>query len=989
VRIRVELGALLRRHRETRGLLQEQLATLVEPAVSRNTISNVERGLTRPYRHTLNGLAAALGLNAEERAELTAAWLAFGAEVADDEPEPVPPQDADAVTVGAGTPPSVTVSSFKRRLNNLPLHLTRFVGREQELAAIAARMRAPELRLLTLTGPGGIGKTRLALEAVKERLDGYADGAIFVALAPITEPTLVVAAIAQAVGVLDAGGNLRDSLRDFLRDKQLLLVLDNFEHLLTAAPLVPVLLAEAPGLNVLVTSREVLRISGEHTLVIPPLCLPPRATLPPLDQLTQNEAVRLFVERAQAVKPDFQVTNANAPAVAEICHQLEGLPLAIELAAARVRHVAPEALLLRLVRRLPVLTGGPRDLPNRQQTLRGALAWSYDLLTAAEQALFRRLAVFAGGCTLEAAEAVCVFDGASARSVRPGPSIDVLDGVASLVDKSLVRYEARADSEPRYTMLETVREYGLEQLVMADEEPLTRAQHAEYYEALIQRAVPHFYAAEQLVWLARMDDELDNLRVVLQWLLNRDQRERGQLLAGSLWFFWSIHSRVSDGREWLMRLLAGPAGKATPDQPRGRALLALGLIAAKQYDLAACDEAFTESLDLARRAGDARTTAMALVRSAWLSQRLDDSRVSPQRAMMGIAGYARSSPADYFEEALALFRRLGDDWGAAMCLSFYAEHLIFRDAVRARNLATEASEVARRVGERWAMGFSLYLLARLALHAGEPTEARRLLEQSLPLPGELNDLYSESQRLGMLAQLEMDELRFADALALHERRAANCRLLGNRPHLGHALHDLAIAARLTGDANRARQAYEESLALFQDLSQQGEVAAVTASLGHLYRQRGAFAAAAETFVGCLREFRSHDTELGVATVLAGLGWLALNAERPADAARLLGAAEGLLVRLETGPGGVLNTSQPGLRGLQFRRDTVHALELRTAGRPRFEAMGTDAFEAALNSGRELSTAEALAVGIELAECTAASADPATVGQAGRTSAEAR
>jgi predicted ATPase/DNA-binding XRE family transcriptional regulator len=601
-RITGGLGALLRRHREARGLSQDELATRVEATVSRNTISNIERGRTRPYRHTLDALATALGLDGNERAELLAAWHALGSEPA--RLELVSMSEGAGGLAGGVQPPS----GAQRRSHNLPLQFASFVGREPELAAIAARLRSPQVRLLTLTGAGGIGKTQLALQAAAGMFDNYPDGVFFVALASITDPSLVVAGIAQALGVPDAGGDLRTTLRDFLRDKWLLLVLDNFEHLLAAASLVPALLTEAPGLNVVATSREVLRVSGEHTFPVPPLGLPSRAAVPSLEQLTQYEAVRLFIERAQAVKPDFQVTNANAPAVAEICQQLDGLPLAIELAAARVRHLAPEALLPRLKRRLSVLTGGARDLPARQQTLRGAIAWSYDLLTAKEQALFRRLAVFAGGCTLEGAEAVCVLEETSAAGKAPAHSIEVLDSVASLVDKSLVR-QPGSGGEPRYTMLETVREYGLEQLAAAGEEPATRERHAQHYEALAQQAAPFFLRAEQLLWLARMDDELDNLRVVLQWLVNHDLRERGQHLAGSLWYFWSLHGRVSEGREWLTRLLAGPVGSVDSAQARGRALVALALIAQKQYDMAACVAAVSESLALAQRGGDAWTTA--------------------------------------------------------------------------------------------------------------------------------------------------------------------------------------------------------------------------------------------------------------------------------------------------------------------------------------------------------------------------------------------
>jgi predicted ATPase len=943
--------------------LQEQLASLVAPALSVNTISNVERGRTRPYRRTLDALATALELDAHQRAELAAAWRAWrglGAEaVHEAEPASLPPLGKFGGAASAVHLPNATLRPPDARPHNLPVALTGFVGREQELAAITEQLRSPEVRVLTLTGAGGIGKTRLALQAAAELIDGYSDGVFFVSLASITDPNLVESVITQALGMPDAGSSPRDSLCDFLHDKELLLVLDNFEHLTSAASLVVALLADAPRLNVLVTSREILRVSGEHNVGVPPLSLPTRTTVLSLEQLTHNEAVRLFIERARAVKSDFQVTNANALTVTEICHKLDGLPLAIELAAARVRHLAPEALLPRLERRLLVLTGGPHDLPVRQQTLRDTITWSYDLLASEEQALFRRLAVFAGGFTLDAAEAVCALD-------RALTAIDVLNGVASLIDKSLLRPEPTASGETRYAMLETVREYGLEQLVAAGEDAPTRARQVDYFEAFVQRAAPHFLATEQLVWLARMDDEWDNMRVVLQWLLDHNQGERGQSLGGLLWYYFGNHGRVSEGRMWLTRFLDRPTNQTTGAQARGRALFALGLAAAKQYDTAASDVAFTESLALARAAGDAWTTAMALVRSAWTSERLENMTFPRQHRTGDRSAHLRRGPAECYEEALDIVRHLCDDWGSAVCLAFYAQYLHLRDAVRARKLATEALDIASKTGDRWALAFSLGQLVRLAVAAGERTEAKLLLQRSLALSGELNDLYSEGLKLGQLAQLEMDAAEFAVALALNEQRVAKCRQLGNRAHLAHALHDLAIAARLTGDLDRGLRAYEDCLALFQTLEETGDVAALTASMGHLHRQYRNRTLAAAGFAESLRALNSQNAELGIATALAGLGGLALDEQRLVDAARLLGTIEAVLERLQASSAEAAVRLRSGLNRFRFLRDTWHVQELRTEGRLAFEGMGTEAFEAALDAARVLSTAEAVALGLELA-----------------------
>jgi len=412
----------------------------------------------------------------------------------------------DAPDLMADFPP---LRTLERRRTNLPTQPTALIGREKELDAIHDILGRASVRLLTLIGPGGIGKTRLALEAAAAALHDFAHGAYFVALAPIGDPTLVVATIAQTLGITERGSRpLLESLIDELRDHHLLLLLDNFEQVLEAAPQLAELLAGCPKLKLLVTSREVLHLYGEHEYAVPPLALPDRAQLPPLDRLRQYEAVRLFIERAQAAKADFAVTNESAPAVAEICYRLDGLPLAIELAA-RIKLFPPQALLARLDQRLALLTGGGRDRPARHQTIRGTIDWSYNLLDVAEQALFARLGVFVGGCTLEAATAVCNADGAL--------PLDVTDGVASLIDKSLLRLKVGAGGEPRFLMLETIREYALERLAARGEGEALRDRHLRHYLALAEAAAPHMRGAEQIVWAERLELEHDNLRAALTW----------------------------------------------------------------------------------------------------------------------------------------------------------------------------------------------------------------------------------------------------------------------------------------------------------------------------------------------------------------------------------------------------------------------------------------------------------------------------------------
>jgi predicted ATPase len=413
-------------------------------------------------------------------------------------------------------------------------------------------------RLLTLTGPGGTGKTRLSLQVAADALDDFDDGVFFVPLAPVADPSILVSTIAQVLGLREAAGRpMLESLQEYLTNKRLLLVLDNFEHLVTAAAGVGDLLAAVPSLKVLVTSRAVLRLYGEHEYQVPPLRLPDPEHLPTLERLTQYEAVRLFIERAQAVQADFAVTNENAPAVAAVCHRLDGLPLAIELAAARIRLLPPRAMLARLEHRLALLTGGARNLPARQQTLRGAMAWSYELLAPDAQSLFCQLAVFVGGCTLEAAEAVC--------EPPDGSALDLLDGLDTLVTNSLVRHEAAADdATPRFTMLETVREYARERLAERREAAVLPRRHAAYYLTLAEQAAGQVFGAGQDVWLGRLEAEHGNLRAALEWTLaTPDEGETAVRLGAALWPFWYVRGYLSEGRERLNAALAtGSRGAA-------------------------------------------------------------------------------------------------------------------------------------------------------------------------------------------------------------------------------------------------------------------------------------------------------------------------------------------------------------------------------------------------------------------------------------------
>jgi predicted ATPase len=570
--------------------------------------------------------------------------------------------------------------------------------------------------LLTLTGPGGTGKTRLSLQVAAELIDQFSDGVFFVALAPISDPDLVPATIAQTLEIRDMGGrSALDGLKEYLRDRQMLLVLDNFEQILAAAAVVGELLGASRRLKVLVTSRAPLELRGEHELPVPPLALPDPRRLPTLDILSQYASVALFIERASAISPDFSVTNENAPAVAEICVRLDGLPLAIELAAARIRLLSPQAMLTRLERRLPLLTGGARNLPARQRTLRGAIAWSYDLLDDEEQMLFRRLATFVGGCTLEAAEAVCTGTGEL--------PIDTLDGVASLLAKSLLQQREGRGSEPRFGMLETIREYGLERLEESRELAEARRRHAYYFLAMATEAGSKLKGHEQAYWLARLEADRDNLRAVLSWSQAGDgDEEVGLGLAGALLWFWNMRGSLDEARRWQDAVLARPA--TAPSLVRARVLFSSGMVALSQSDLDRADGLLQESLDVARALGDPEGVPTAL---GGLSQ-----------LALARGDVARASA--YAVEALALARAIGDHTMMALGLGSIGLIALSRgDVAHAETAFQESLALSRQIGDTHGTAWSLNYLGLLAIDAGDHDRGTLLIVESLGLRRQLDD----------------------------------------------------------------------------------------------------------------------------------------------------------------------------------------------------------------------------------------------------------
>jgi predicted ATPase/class 3 adenylate cyclase/uncharacterized protein HemY len=734
--------------------------------------------------------------------------------------------------------------------NNLPMQPTPFIGREREVTTVTQLLRQPEVHLVTLTGAGGVGKTRLGLQVAAELSDQFTDGVWLVALAPVSDAEQVVPTIMSTLLIKEAGGQpLLGQLKAALKDKQMLLVLDNFEQVVDAALQIAELLAACPKLKILVTSRVVLHVQAEREFAVPPLSLPNPKRLPDLVTLSQYEAVALFIQRAQAVKPDFQVTNANAPAVAGICARLDGLPLAIELAAARVKYFAPQALFTRLEQGLSVLTGGARDLPARQQTLRGAIAWSYDLLSPEEKALFRRLAVFVDGWTIETAEVVCRAAGEL--------EADVLDGMLSLVDKSLLRQQELAGGEPRFWMLQLLREFGMEALRQAGESEVIRQTHVEYFLALAEEAESELRGPDQVRWLERLEQEHDNLRAALTWTREQSEGEWGLRLAGALQLFWEIHGHLSEGRQWLETLLARehPAAPAV----RAKALRGAGVLERFQGDYSQARVLLKESLALYREQENKAGIANSLGQLGSLARFQGD--YSQAKVLL--------------EESLALFRELGDKFGIAWMLSNLGILARFQgDYSQARVLLEESLILRRKLGDKSGIAWMLSNLGILARFQGDYSQARVLLEESLSQYRELGDKDNSAWVLGELGILARFQGDYDQAKALLEESLAQLRELGDKADSAWMLSNLGILVRLQSDYDQAKAMLEESLSRFRELGDKDNCAWMLGQLGSLARLQGDYGQARVLLEESLSQSRELGDKADSAWELSELGILA-------------------------------------------------------------------------------------------------------------------
>jgi predicted ATPase/class 3 adenylate cyclase len=831
----------------------------------------------------------------------------------------------------AGLPDSFPpLKTLDARPTNLPIQATALIGREREIVAVGELLRRDEVRLLTLTGPGGTGKTRLAIQVAANLQDVFANGVWFVDLAPIADPQLVAHEVARALGLPEARGVApEEQLRAYLRDEHLLLLLDNFEQVLIAAPLVSELLRTAPELVILVTSRAALHISAEHEYPIDPLGLPDIASLSASAEdvvraVAHSDAVRLFVARAQAVKPDFGLTEANAAAIATICTRLDGLPLAIELAAARVKLFPPQALLAHLSSSggLATLTSGARDLPARQQTIRDTIAWSYQLLSADEQTLFARLGVFVGGFTLDAVQAVCAESSmkdvegrqTSIDDTFPHASFSVLPSFAALVDHSLVRLLPGEEAMPRYGMLETVREFARERLSARGEFQSLQRRHAEYFLALAERAEPELLGREQVKWLDYFDQEIDNLRAGRDWAIGAQAYDTAARLGAALVIFWDLRDRLDEGEICLQSVVS--ASDKLPTATYAKALRARANLFWDEFEPAL--PLFERSLAIYGELGDRHGAMRVLIDMGWtlavavLSRLLDTREVAVRqidpskveqllhkgligareygdrpaiaKALHGLGwlefcGGSFAQARAYLEQSLAIRKDIGDHHGiawSALMLSRVA--CAEGDYDIAYSLMEQRLAAERALGHQQGVAISLHALAILALEQANLVRAETLLNESeATFRGFGNRLAVAIQTNAVRARIMLLQGQYAQAVAQAEEILATAREFGESPEIIVGLTLEAAAALAQGNHTQARQHLEESKALSYQIGDQLSVALSLHLLGQVALREGELALAHSLLQESLAAYRTQAIALPCAQVTSDLGYVALGA----------------------------------------------------------------------------------------------------------------
>jgi predicted ATPase/Tfp pilus assembly protein PilF/DNA-binding XRE family transcriptional regulator len=831
-----QFGTWLKQQRKARRLTQEDLAERL--VYSSILVQKIEAGDRTPSPQLVTLIADWLDILADDRLS----FLDFARGQLD-------AQEAE-VKFGYAFP---TRQPYP---GNLPTPLTPLIGRAEQVREVEKLLLGKELRLLTLTGPPGIGKTSLALEVARGAMGRFRDGVFFVSLAAVVDPDFVVAAIAHALGIPDKSTeSLLGNLQQSLSNKQMLLVLDNFEQVLDASPVVLELLGACPDVKVLTTSREALYVNGEQQFSVPPLATADPAHLPPIETLPTYPAISLFIERARAVKPDFALTEENVGAVAMICARLDGLPLAIELAAARIRMLSPQEMQARLDGRLLLLTGGSRNVPTRQRTLRAAIDWSYNLLNVGEQILFARLGVFVGGWTLSAAEAVC--------NAEHDLAFDVQEGIESLLDKNLLKREEGAGGESRFTMLETVRDYSVERLDLSKQKQALEREHALYFMRLAEEAELFLTNTKQDEWFKRLDDEHDNIRTALRWVATNVEShlfsqsagtqawvqpkpgiphpiEIGLRIAGAIWRFWQVRGYLSEGRARLQGLLSQVAllPQLCSKEAKARALNGAGTLAHRQGDHAAAVSLLEDALALGKELEDKKGIALSLT------------------GLGSVANEQGDYPAarSFHEQCLALRRELGDKDGIAN---------------------------------------SLNNLGVLAFYQGDYLSASSLYEQSLALRRELGDKGGIANSLNNLGLVASETGDYPSARSLHEQCLALMRELRDTWGIAYSLSNLGTLAYMQEDYHAARSLFLEGLELGRELGNQRAIAICLNNLGNVTYMQEDYPAARSLYLESLQMRRDLGDNWGMAVSLAGLGAVAVESGEAQRGARQLAASDAL------------------------------------------------------------------------------------------------
>ena len=807
--------------------------------------------------------------------------------------------------------------------HNLPIQLTSFIGREKEIVGVKRELLGD--RFVTLTGPGGTGKTRLALQVGAELLELFPDGVWLVELASLSDPMLVPQTIAAVLGIRESAGRpILTLLTDYLRNKELLLILDNCEHLLSSsAQLVTTLLQACPYLCILVTSREGLNIPGEFSFRVPSLSIPEVRHLPSLAELTQYESVRLFIERAEIMQPGFALTDTNAPAITQICQRLDGIPLAIELAVARVKVMPFEQVTARLDNRFRLLTGGSRTALPRHQTLRALIDWSHDLLSEAERTLLQRLSVFAGGWSLEAAEAICAGEGLERD--------EVLDLLTQLVNKSLVISDHESETEARYRLLETIRQYARERLVEAGGGEKVRDRHLVYYLKFAERTEPELRGPHQIAWLDRLEKEVDNLRAALEWGLDVNV-EAGLRMASALLWFWHIRSGKSEGIDWLERALSTAVREwdSAPLPPpralmRGKALNAVGSLMVMHGNSERGRELSEESLRLHQKLGPSGRQGIAyalwnLAQAAANDEDIEQAKTLSEKSLrlfrevgdkFGMAqsldnlgsyalvrgNYIQSKMI--WEEDLTLRKEIGDKDGVAWILSCLANLAFWQgDFERAKTLYSDSQNAFREVGNKWAVSMALSGMGSVILAQGEFEQAAKLYEEALAFGRDMGDQNAIAGRRYDLARVAWSQGDYDRAARFYEGTLTIVRELNNKGAIAGTLYDLGGVAWAQGNLELAAKRYEESLAIGQEIEGPYTISAALNGLGKVAYSRGDYATARSLYREALKILQETGNQWGIAYSLEAFTALAVAEQDMGRAAKLFGATETFYAQLQ-------------------------------------------------------------------------------------------